>query len=130
MKKLILLMAVLIPAVALAQEAAKRDIDLIRVRDDNGVVIRKVNPTPQFALDALQAEEPWGRDAAWKVLRQSVEARSAAELDAFADALVRLIMLKSPSSTMAARNALYVLGDVGSQTPPARGFRMREGSRY
>ena len=99
MQKLILLMAVLLPGVAIAQEMAAPNAarpNWVFVTDDNGVVIGKVNPTPQFALEAIQAEKEWGEKAAWTVLRQTAEARSAAELDAFADDLARLV-LESPS---------------------------------
>ncbi len=115
MKNLILLMALLIPGVALAQEAAESEADeswraLVWVKDGNGELIEKVRATPQFALDAIQAEEPWGKDAAMKVFGQFGGPGSAAELDALADALARLI-LESPSRKVAT-DALNALADA------------------
>ncbi len=127
----LIVMALLIPGVALAQEANETNADeswraLVWVKDGNGELIEKVRATPQFALDAILAEEPWGKDAARKVLGQFGEARSATELDAFADALGRLV-LESPSSRIA-RTALSVLSGAtrdnsnSPQIPYGRGL--------
>ena len=109
--------ALLIPGVALAQESDESNTDeswraLVWVKDGNGELIEKVRATPQFALDAIQAEESWGLDAARKVLNQVGGPRSAAELDAFADALGRLI-LESPSYGVTL-DALSILSSTAS----------------
>ncbi len=104
MKNLVLLMAFLIPGVALAQEAYDPDAHekfFVFVEDDHGN-LRTVIPTPQFALESIQAQKRWGGSAAEMILGQVDEQRfvSAAELDAFADDLGRLI-LETPSSKVA-----------------------------
>lgn len=94
MRKLILLLAILIPAGAMAQEIGEHKRNRGILKDDNGTVIGRVNPTPQFALDAKQAGKVWAQRAARVVLRQLHQPRSAAELDASADELER-VMLES-----------------------------------
>lgn len=94
MRMLIILLAVLIPADAMAQEMAERERNWVILKDDNGTVIGRVNPTPQFALDAIQARQEWRHRAALAVLRQTIQTRSATELDAFADDLKRLALRK------------------------------------
>ncbi len=120
MKKLIVLLAFLIPGVALAQEADESWRALVWVTDGNGKLIEKVRATPQFALDAIQAEESWGMGAARKVLKQVGEPRSPAELDALADALGRLI-LESPSHQVA-YTALNALADVARESSGGPGI--------
>lgn len=107
MRMLILLMAVLLPGVAMAQETVeRRDDGFILVKDGNGEGLRWVySPTPQMALEAIR--EGKGATKGSMVLKQTVERRSAAELDAFVDELARLV-LESPSKTVASA-ALSVL---------------------
>ena len=111
MRNLILLVAVLLPCVVMAQETAhetteRREDGWVIVKDGNGKRIRGYfSPTPQMALEAIR--EGKGTTAAEMVLKQKVEMRSGAELDAFADDLARLV-LESSSGTVA-RNALRLL---------------------
>lgn len=109
MKNLILLLAVLIPAVALAQEVVERDASGFAViKDGNGELRTVFSPTPQFALEAILAEDRKGAGFADRVFRQKWETRSDAELDAFADELVRIV-LETPSIKVA-RDAINALG--------------------
>ena len=107
MRKVVLLMAVLFSGVAMAQETVERREDgWVFVKDGNGVITQAFySPTPQLALEAIQTKGDMG--PASMVLEQTVERRSAAELNAFADDLARLV-LESPSVIVAA-NALRVL---------------------
>ncbi len=133
MKNLIMLMALLIPGVALAQEAdetnaAKQARGMIFVTNENGSV-QPVYPTPQLAqeaLDDIRTEKGWGAGTAKVLLRQIGRPLPAAELDALADALARLIL--ESSSRKVAYDALTVLrwaayeGTSGSEIPYVRGL--------
>ena len=107
MKKLILLMAVLFAGVAMAQETVveRKEDGFAVVKDGNGRLRTIYSPTPQMALEAILTRGTIG--PASMVLEQTVERRSAAELDAFADDLARLV-LESPSEIVAGK-ALRVL---------------------
>ncbi|MDE2958405.1 MAG: hypothetical protein OXU68_15580 [Bacteroidota bacterium] len=109
MKKLILLIVVVLPNFAIAQEKVERKEDgWVVVKDSNGKLLRTYySPTPQMALEAVRSGEEGAKNAAWTVFSQRVEKRSAAELDAFADELARLV-LESPIRQIA-RDALDVL---------------------
>ncbi|MYE33316.1 MAG: S46 family peptidase [Gemmatimonadales bacterium] len=82
-------------------------------------------PTPTSALRTLQVEESdadgrlRGRNAAEAVLRQHFESRSKAELDAFADDLVRLIRDGTKLQAYAAHMALIHSAAVAEE--PGRG---------
>lgn len=107
-----LLLAVLIPATAMAQELNERERNWVFVKDGHGMIIGSINPSPQIALDAIRTEKKWGNQAAWAVLRQMVELRSTVELDDFADDLGKLVL--ESSSEEIAMNALYILRDAAS----------------
>lgn len=122
MQKLILLLTILIPATTAAQKVTEPqipgvivDIEMdgargIIVDDDYGNIIGMVIPTPQFALNSILEQKEWGKESARNLLRQLYGPYPAAELDAFADDLGRLI-LESPSRDVA-RKALSVIGDA------------------
>ena len=119
-------MALLIPGVALAQESAAPDAHgnkgfFVFVEDDHGY-LRTVIPTPQFALEGIQLQKKWGGSAAEMILRQVDEQRSvsAAELDAFADDMGRLI-LESPSSEVV-RKVLGIFRMAASEHTSNRGI--------
>lgn len=121
MRKLVLLLIYLVPATVIAQEMADPDehgSKGVFVKNDYGVIIGRVIPTPQFALNAIQEQKEWGKLAAIKILNQMDEPRSPAELDAFADDLGRLIL--ESSSKKVARDALGVLWSASypSDSPP------------
>ena len=81
MKKLLHVLAFLIPVCASAQHKPGM------IMEDG---VWKA-PTPQMALDAIATNPNSGRESALAVLRQTMETRSAAELDALADELGRLV---------------------------------------
>ena len=111
MKKLILLMAVLFAGVAMAQETVieRKDDGWIVIKDGNGTLRSAYSPTPQMALEAIRTDDQnTGKFDAAMILKQKVETRSDAELNAFADELVRLVM-ETPSRNVA-NKALYALG--------------------
>lgn len=135
MQKLILLLAVLIPATTIAQEVDKPIrpgvvVDIshpeargIFMEDEQGNTIGMMIPTPQFALDALQAEkDPLGHTAA-RILRQVYWPYASAELDAFADELKRLA-IESPSTSVsqAALDALMIAGWLDEGNTYERGL--------
>ena len=109
MKKLVLLMAVLVSGVAMAQETVveRKENGFAVVKDGDGTLRTIYSPTPQFALNRLLAEESRGRNDAAMIFKQKWERRSDAELDAFADELVRLVM-ETPSRKVA-DYAIYAL---------------------
>ena len=87
MKNLLLsLLVLMLPAVAAAQET--------RVHYKKGMVMDNgtwQKPTPETALRALMAQEVADSDPAAALLRQVFHPRPAAELDAFADELARIV---------------------------------------
>ena len=109
MKNLVLLMAVLVSGVAMAQETVveRKENGWIVIKDGNGELRTAYSPTPQFALNAILAEKPRGKIDAARIFRQKWERRSDAELDAFADELVKLVM-ETPSRKVA-NSAVYAL---------------------
>ena len=79
-------------------------------------------PTPETALRALVNEEGRSpKDPAIAVLRRRFEARSDAELEAFADRLARLILEGGEAEANRAVDALLIAadGDAGAGTPYA-----------
>jgi hypothetical protein len=136
MKKLILLIAVLLPGVVLAQNMAQIKVGekiersaegWVFVKDGNGRILRTFfSPTPEIALGAIQREGS-STDYARKILRQTVEMRSALELDAFADELARLVL--ESSSRRVASAALSELEiatwtDIDQGIPYERGLEL------
>ena len=127
MRKVILLMAVLLPGVAMAQETTERREDgWVFVKDGNGVILQAFfSPTPQMALEAIR--EGKGAAKGSMVLKQTAERRSAAELDAFADELARLV-LESPSKTVASTAFNVLKGSAVSysaeEIPYTRGLEV------
>ena len=111
MKNLVLLMAVLVSGVAMAQETVveRKDDGWVVVKDGNGTLRTVYSPTPQMALEAIRTDDQnTGKFDAAMILKQKVETRSDAELDAFADELVRLVM-ETPSRSVA-NKVLWALG--------------------
>ena len=133
MKKLILLIAVLLPGVVLAQNMAQIKVGeqiersaegWVFVKDGNGRILRTFfSPTPEIALEAIQTEGGNGGYAR-KILRQTVETRSAVELDAFADELARLVL--ESSSRRVASAALSEL-EIATWTDTDKGIRYERG---
>lgn len=109
MKKLVLLMAVLFSGVAMAQETVveRKENGFAVVKDGNGTLRIIYSPTPQYVLQAIREGKAGVRDALI-VFQQKAERRSDAELDAFADELVRLVQ-EAPSRKVAL-DAIYALG--------------------
>ena len=104
-------MAVLFAGVAMAQETVVERIDnrYAVVKDGNGTLRKVYSPTPQFAIEGILTDEyNTGKMVAARIFRQRWERRSDAELDAFADELVRIVM-ETPSRKVADK-ALYALG--------------------
>lgn len=113
MHKLILLLVILIPELTVAQETVEREHNWVFLTDDRGMVIGRVNPTPQFALDAVRAQQEWRHRAALAVLRQTIQPRSASKLDEFADELGKLAIEGSHWSGPG-EDALYILKNATS----------------
>ena len=109
MKNLVLLMAVLFSGVAMAQETVveRKENGFAVVKDGNGTLRTIYSPTPQFVLQAIREGKAGVHDARI-VFKQEAERRSDAELDAFADELVRLVQ-EAPSRKVA-RDAIRALG--------------------
>ncbi len=104
-------MVVLFSGVAMAQETVveRKEDGFAVVKDGNGRLRTIYSPTPQFALEAILAEKSSvGKITAAMIFKQKWETRSDAELDAFADELVRLV-LETPSYKVA-DHAIYALG--------------------
>ena len=110
MKRLVLLMAVLFSGVAMAQETVveRKENGFAVVKDGNGTLRTIYSPTPQFVLQAIREGNSAGGRGARIVFKQETERRSDAELDAFADELVRLV--QEAHSRKVAVDAIFALG--------------------
>ena len=117
MKNLVLsLLVLMLPAVAAAQET--------RVHYKKGLVMDNgtwQKPTPETALRALMTQEVADSDPAAAVLRQVFHPRPAAELDAFAAELGRLVLEGTSAQSFRAQLALvFAAADsYGGGTPYA-----------
>ncbi len=104
MKKLVLsLLVLMLPAVAAAQEA--------KVQYKEGMVMENGTwrkPTPETALRDIMMPGGMSMNAAVAVLRQTFDARSASELDAFADQLMRLAREGTEAQWVEATVALII----------------------
>ncbi|MXZ04160.1 MAG: hypothetical protein F4Y90_01300 [Rhodothermaceae bacterium] len=102
-------MAVLFSGVAMAQETVVecKEDGFAVIKDGNGTLRTVYSPTPHFVLQAIRERKAGVHDARI-VFKQEAERRSDAEMNAFADELVRLVQ-ETPSRKVAS-DAIYALG--------------------